>query len=46
MSELLPPEPSSGASIRDRFPWAALVIIGFSLFVVGWMVMTAGTMQV
>jgi hypothetical protein len=44
MSAILPPDPGSGASSRDRFPWSAIVIIGFSIFVVGWMIMTAGTM--
>jgi len=45
MSAILPPEPDSGLSHADRFPWGAIVIIAFSLFVVGWMIMTAGAMS-
>ncbi len=42
MSAITPPDPNSGASRTDRFPWVAIVIIAFSLFVFGWMIMTAG----
>lgn len=44
MPATLPPEPDSGISRNDRFPWGAVVIIVFSILVVGWMVMTAGAM--